>query len=87
MNMNISIKIMESNGEFIATCPELDINCYAHNKNDAIRRILNVLKFYIDSARELGLEVGEFESISVEGLPSGMWFLNKSFLHKSKSIN
>ena len=85
--MNITIKLMEIDGEFIATCPELDINCYAHNKKEAIRRIVTVLRFYIDSAKELGFEVEDFDSISIEGSTTNMWFMNKSLIHKSDSIN
>jgi hypothetical protein len=85
--MNITIKLMEVDGEFIATCPELDINCYAHNKKEAIRRIVTVLRFYIDSAKELGFEVADFDSISIEGSTTNMWFMNKSLIHKSDSIN
>jgi hypothetical protein len=37
--MKISVKLIEHENEFIANCPELDINCYGGNRNDAIRRI------------------------------------------------
>lgn len=65
--MKISINLQENNNEFIAICPELEINCYGTNKNEAIRRIKNVLQFYIHSAKELGLDVEKVESLTVEG--------------------
>ena len=53
--MNISIKLIDNGSEYIANCPELDINCYAPNKEDALRRIKAVIYFYINSAEELGI--------------------------------
>ena len=55
--MKLSAELIKSEKEFVARCPELDINCYGSNKNEAIRRLKSVIQFYIDSAKELGLEV------------------------------
>ena len=49
--MKLSIKLMEIEKEIIASCPELDVNCYGVNRGEAIRRLKNVLQFYIDSAQ------------------------------------
>ena len=65
--MKLSIKLIEKNNEFIATCPELDISCYAANKIEAIRRIQSILSFYMQSAQELGFSVEHFETIDVDG--------------------
>lgn len=65
--MKLSIKLICNQNEIIANCPELDINCYGSDKKEAIRRIQNVINFYVDSAKELGLEVESFTEISVEG--------------------
>lgn len=65
--MKLSVKLVPQDKEFIATCPELDISCYGADRGEAIRRIHNVLFFYIQSAKELGLEIESFDSISIEG--------------------
>lgn len=65
--MKISIKLIEHQNEIIANCPELDINCYGSDKDEAIRRIKRVIHFYINSARELGLDVEKLSEISIEG--------------------
>lgn len=84
--MKLSVKIIELDNEYIATCPELDINCFAANKKDAIRRLGRIIQFYIDSAKELGLEVESFDTISVEGELHSI-FTNKGNQVKSNSIN
>ncbi len=55
--MDISIKLIENGNEYIANCPELDINCYGANEDEAMRRIKEVINFYIDSAREMGISI------------------------------
>jgi len=76
--MKITIDLIQQENEFIAVCPELDINCYGKDKPDAVRRIHNVIDFYIQSAKELGFDVNEFKEISfadnsyyLDGIPSG----------------
>ncbi|MCL1910644.1 MAG: hypothetical protein FWG13_00350 [Leptospirales bacterium] len=65
--MKITVKLVEKNDKFIATCPELDINCYAGDKNEAIRRMQNVINFYIESAQEFGLDVESMTELIVDG--------------------
>jgi hypothetical protein len=65
--MKLSIKLIQNHEEIIANCPELDINCYGSDKDEAIRRIKTVINFYVDSAKELGLDVESLTEISVEG--------------------
>jgi phosphotransferase system HPr-like phosphotransfer protein len=65
--MKISVKLIQSNDEIIANCPELDINCYGSDRNEAIRRIGSVIHFYINSAKELGLDVENLREIEIDG--------------------
>lgn len=65
--MKLSAELIKSEKEYIARCPELDINCYGLNKNEAIRRLRSVIQFYIDSAKELGLEIEGLVAISIDG--------------------
>ena len=64
--MNISIKLINNGSEYIANCPELDINCYGPNKDDALRRIKAVIYFYINSAEELGISTDSFKDTLFE---------------------
>lgn len=65
--MKISVKLIQNKDEIIASCPELDINCYGADRQEAVRRIRDVIRFYIDAARELGLPIGTFDRITVDG--------------------
>jgi hypothetical protein len=65
--MKLSAELIKSEKEYIARCPELDINCYGYDKNEAIRRLRSVIRFYIASAKELGLEIDELAAISLNG--------------------
>jgi hypothetical protein len=65
--MKLSAEIIKSEKEFIARCPELDINCYGPDKKEAVRRLRNVIQFYLDSARELGLQIEGLIAISLNG--------------------
>ena len=64
--MKITINLIQQENEFVAVCPELDINCYGRDKSDAIKRIYTVIEFYIQSAKELGFDVNELNEISIE---------------------
>ncbi len=65
--MKLSIKLIPNHEEIIANCPELDINCYGADRSEAIRRIKKVIHFYVDSAKEFGLDVESLDEISIEG--------------------
>jgi len=65
--MKFSVKLITTEKEIIATCPELDINCYGNDRDEAIRRIKKVIRFYIESAKELGLDVDSIDELSVDG--------------------
>jgi len=83
--MNISIKLIDNGSEYIANCPELDINCYGSDKDEAIRRIRAVISFYINSAKELGISINPLKDISFEG--SNINFFSDQSLMNSNSIN
>lgn len=70
--MKISVTMFELEDQFIASCPELEINCYGADKLEAARRIRNVLHFYIKSAEELGLDVDSIEGITIDGIESAL---------------
>ena len=65
--MKITVKIFETEQEFIANCPELDINCYGASRHTAVQRLIRVLQFYIDAAKEFGLDVEHLDSVTVDG--------------------
>ncbi|MBN2040847.1 MAG: hypothetical protein JW864_12460 [Spirochaetes bacterium] len=69
--MKLSAELIKSEKEFVARCPELDINCYGSDKNEAIRRLKSVIQFYIDSAKELGLEIDAMIALSIDGEITG----------------
>jgi hypothetical protein len=82
--MKLSAELIKSEKEYIARCPELDINCYGYNKNEAIRRLRSVIRFYIASAKELGLEIDELAAISLNGEND---FENNIKSNRSNSVN
>ena len=67
--MKITVNLIQQKNEFIAVCPELDINCYGRDKSDAIKKINNVIMFYIQSAKEMGFDVNELNEIFIEDEP------------------
>lgn len=85
-NMKLNVKLVATENEFIASCPELDVNCYGQNKDEAIRRLKNVLQFYIDSAQELGLDVEYLEELSIDGEKNKKSIMTEN-LPSSKTIN
>ncbi len=82
--MKLSAELIKSEKEYIARCPELDINCYGYNKNEAIRRLRSVIRFYIASAKELGLEIDELTAISLNGEKD---YENQIDTNRSNSVN
>ncbi len=84
--MKITVNLIKVDNEFIANCPELDINCYGSDKDEAIRRIQSVIYFYIDSAKELGLDVENLQEIIIDGETDQTYHHNTSLL-SSDSIN
>jgi predicted RNase H-like HicB family nuclease len=85
-DMKVNVKLVATENEYIASCPELDVNCYGQNKDEAIRRLKNVLQFYIDSAQELGLDVEYLEELFIEGEKNQKPIATEN-LPSSKTIN
>jgi hypothetical protein len=83
--LKITIKLIEHDSEYIANCPELDINCYGENKREAVKRLIYVLQFYIESAKDLGLDVDQFDEVAVDGEFSVV--KSEAYCQKSNSIN
>ncbi len=67
--MDISITLIEDGKEYIANCPELDINCYGSSEEEATRRIKEVINFYIDSAKEFGVKISPLKEWNGEETP------------------
>lgn len=84
--MKLSVELIKAENEYIARCPEIDVNCYGTDKDEAIKRLKNVILFYLDSVKEFGIEVSDFEVISDEDDNSNKFF-EDTFPHKSESIN
>ncbi len=84
--MKLSIEFVELDKEFIARCPELDVNSYGTDKDEAIRRLVSVIQFYIESAKEVGLEVKGLSIVSIDGKPTPASF-KEAFPLGSEAIN
>lgn len=85
--MKISVKLIQNKDEIIASCPELDINCYGADRQEAVRRIQDVIRFYIDAARELGLPVARFDRITVDGEPESPLTIDDSAPRAADTIH
>ncbi|HPB82311.1 MAG TPA: hypothetical protein PK200_09775 [Spirochaetota bacterium] len=85
--MKITVKIFQTGREYIANCSELDINCYGSSKSSAVQRLVRVLQFYIDAAKEFGLEVERLDSITVDGEQYIDFSRNEAVQHKSTLVN
>ncbi len=83
--MNISIKLIDNGSEYIANCPELDINCYGSDRDEALRRIKAVINFYVNSAKELGISINPLKDLSFEG--ADINFFSSQTLQNNSLIN
>ena len=84
--MKISVKLIKNNDEIIANCPELDINCYGSDRDEAVRRIKSVIDFYINSAKELGLDVESLNEIVIDGDKNDFSTIDSSY-EANETIN
>jgi predicted RNase H-like HicB family nuclease len=65
--MKFPIEIFkEGDGKYIATCPRLEIYSYGDNIETTINRMKEIVKFYIESAEELGISLEEVCGVSDE---------------------
>lgn len=55
--MDLSVKVWEKDGEYVASCPELDVFCYGVSKTQANQRLKKVILFYAETAGELGYQI------------------------------
>ncbi len=83
--MDISIKLIDNGSEYIANCPELDINCYGSDRDEALRRIKAVINFYISSAKELGISLNPLKDVSCDG--DKLNFYSAQVSHNSGLLN
>lgn len=58
------MKVWQNQGQFIASCPELDIFTYGSDQNQARRRLQQVLVFYAETATEMGYKIVPGELLS-----------------------
>ena len=55
--MSFSIEVAKKGkNRFIASCPELNLEMAAETREGAVRRMEKVLIFYLNSAKEMGIE-------------------------------
>lgn len=55
--MELSVKVWEKDGEYVASCPELDVFCYGDSQSQANHRLKKVILFYAETAGELGYQI------------------------------
>ncbi len=85
--VKIHVKIIKSGKDIIANCPELDVNCYGNSKDEAVRRLVHVLQFYIDAALELGLDVEQLETVMIDGETMPATSAVEMVRHNSEAIH
>lgn len=44
---------------YVAACPEMDVYSYGRTVDQAVERLKKVVSFYLESADEMGLSLGE----------------------------
>lgn len=54
----------EKEGEFVASCPELDVYTYGMDAEEARRRLKHVISFYASTAQDLGYKIDASELLS-----------------------
>jgi predicted RNase H-like HicB family nuclease len=77
--VDLSIRVYEKEGEFVASCPELDVYTYGNDAEEARRRLRHVIAFYASTAQDLGYKIDASELLSnlqKPVQPRGESFLN-----------
>lgn len=67
--MDLSIKVWQRDGEYVANCPELDIFTYGETRERATDRLKKVIVFYAETATQLGYKIDAQEILSSLQLP------------------
>ncbi|HRP67974.1 MAG TPA: type II toxin-antitoxin system HicB family antitoxin [Turneriella sp.] len=62
--MDLSVRVYEKEGEFVASCPELDVYTYGVDAEEARRRLKHVIAFYASTAQDLGYKIDASELLS-----------------------
>jgi len=58
------MKVYEKDGEFVASCPELDVYTYGETADQARARLKHVIAFYADTAQQMGYKIDAGELLS-----------------------
>ncbi|MCS6972494.1 MAG: hypothetical protein NZL89_05655 [Leptospiraceae bacterium] len=63
-SVELSIRVYQKDGEFVANCPELDLYTYGKTAEQARTRLGHVIAFYANTARELGYRIDATEILA-----------------------
>lgn len=73
------MRVYEKEGEFVASCPELDVYTYGQDAEEARRRLKHVIAFYANTAQDLGYKIDASELLA--NLQKTMPARSESFLN------
>ena len=62
--MDLTIKVLKKEKEYVASCPELDVFCYGKTAQIARERIKKVIVFYAETATQMGYNIDTSEITS-----------------------
>ncbi len=68
--MDLTIKVDEKEGEFVASCPELDVHSYGPTREWATQRLKKVIVFYAETASQMGYEIDAKNLLSAINMKS-----------------
>ena len=77
--MDLSIRVYEKDGEFVASCPELDVYTYGNDAEQARTRLRHVIAFYANTAQDLGYKIDASELLA--NLQKPVQVRSESFLN------
>lgn len=58
------MRVYEKDGEYVASCPELDVYTYGGDADQARARLRHVIAFYASTAQDLGYKIDAAELLS-----------------------
>lgn len=67
--MDLTIKVWQKEGEYVAGCPELDIFTYGSNRVQARERLIKVILFYAETASDMGYNIDPAELLNNLDIP------------------
>ncbi len=67
--MELSIRVWQKDGEYVASCPELDVFTYGETREQATRRLKKVIVFYAETASQLGYKIDPKELLASLDIP------------------